>query len=94
LVVGGVVEGVEALADGLLGERRYPETLDGAGGGSLLHHPALDELALLTGIAAVDDEFGVLHEVLDDGELTSDAVVVDELDAESRGYHRQGGQRP
>ena len=94
LVVGGFVEGVEALADGLLGERGYPETFDGACGSSLLHHPALDELALLSGIAAVDNHVGMLHEVLDDAELLADAVVVDKLDTEAGGHHRQGSQRP
>ena len=94
LEVGGGAQGGEALADGLLGERRYPQPLHGAAGAGLLHHPALDELALLPGIAAVDDEVGGLHQPLDDAELPLVGGVVDEPDAEAGWYHGQAVQPP
>ena len=84
----------EGLADGLFGEAADPEALHGAGGFGLLHHPALDELALLAGIAAVDDAVGGLHEALDDVELLLVALVGDELDAEARRYHGQRAEAP
>ena len=84
----------KALADGLVGHRRYPQPLDWAPGACLLHHPALNEFSFLPGIAAVHDAVGGLHQAFDDGKLLLDAVVVNELDAESRRQHRQRAQRP
>ena len=84
----------EGLADGLFGEAAHPEALHGAGGFGLLHHPARDELALLAGIAAVDDAVGGLHEALDDVELLLVALVGDELDAETGRYHGQRREAP
>ena len=79
----------KAFADGLVGHGVDPEALDGACGLSALHDPALDELTLLSGIAAVDDAFGVFHEALDGVELLLVAVVLDEFDAEAVGDHGQ-----
>ena len=49
----------------------------------LLHHPSLDELSFLSGVTAVDDAVGSLHQFLDGGKLLLDAFIVDELDAEA-----------
>ena len=84
----------ESFAYGLVGHRRYPQPLHGAGGLGFLHHPPLYELTLLTGITAVDDAVGLLHQLLDDGKLAFDAFVLDELDAEAGGQHGQGTQVP
>ena len=94
LVVGLVLEISKAFADGLVGHRRYPQTADGTLRARLLHDPALDEFTLLSGVAAVDDAVGFLHEVLNDGELFLDALVVDELDAKALRYHGQRRQTP
>lgn len=55
----------------------------------LLHHPPLDEFTLLTGVAAVHDTVGSLHQLLDDGELFFYTFVFNELDAEPLGNHGQ-----
>ena len=77
----------KAFAYGLVGHRRYPQSLDGAGGPCHLHHPPLYELTLLSGVTAVDDAVGLGHEFLDDCKLLLDALVFYELDAESWRNH-------
>ena len=94
LVVSLVLELRETLADSLVSHRRYPQTADRTFRPRLLHHPALDEFSLLSGITAVDDAVSLLHESLDDGKLLLDARLVDELDAETFRYHRQRSQVP
>ena len=59
-----------------------------------LHHPALDEFTFLSGITAVHNTIGRLHQFLDDSKLFLDTVIVDEFDAEALGYHRQLCQCP
>ena len=41
-----------------------------------MHDPPLDEFALLSGIAAVDNAFGLFHEAFDDVELFFDTFVL------------------
>ena len=94
LILALILQRVEALADSLVGHRRYPKTLDGTLSLSLLHHPTLYQFTLLAGVTAVDDAVGSLHETLDDAELALDAVVVDELDTETRRNHRQRRETP
>ena len=94
LILALVFQRVEALTDSLVGHRRYPKTLHRTLSLSLLHHPTLYQLTLLTGVTAVDDAVGSLHETFDDAELAFDAVVVDELDAETRRNHRQRRETP
>ena len=84
----------EAFADGFFGQGGDPKTRDGASGAGFLHHPALDELALLAGIPAVDDAVGLLHQLFDDVELFGDGGTIDELDAETGRNHGQAAQRP
>ena len=84
----------EALLDGLVGHRRDPQALDGAVDLGHLHHPALDELALLSGITAVDNLVGVVVKAADGVKLFLYAAVGDELQPEAAGNHRQGGERP
>ena len=61
---------------------------------SFLHHPPLDELSLLTGIATVDDHVGLLHQPLDDVELAFVGRITDEFDTEAGRYHGQAAQAP
>ena len=89
-----VLQIVEALPDGLLGKGRHPEPVDRAFRPRLLHHPPLDQLSLLPGIAAVDDGLRVLHELLYDRELLPVCVIVYQLDSKSRRDHRKGRERP
>ena len=57
-----------------------------------LHHPALNEFALLTGIAAVHYAVGFLHKAFDDVELLFVGFVVYKLYSEALGYHRQAAE--
>ena len=59
-----------------------------------LHHPALDEFSLLSGITTVHNTIGSLHQFLDDGKLFLDTVIVNQFDAEALGHHRQLCQGP
>ena len=85
---------LEALADRFLGQGGNPEAVNRTLAARLLHHPALDKLALLPGIAAVDDHLGLLHQGFDDVELLFIRRVADELDTEARGNHRERGKVP
>ena len=84
----------KALADGLVGHRRDPQPLHGAADLCFLHHPALDELTLLAGVAAVDDAVGLLEQPFDDGELLLHPLVFLQPDAEAGRNHGQRRQRP
>ena len=55
---------------------------------------ALDEFALLPGIAAVDNAVGRRKEALDDGKLLIYALVRLQPYAEARRQHGQSAQRP
>ena len=89
-----VLEIVEALAYGFFGEGGYPQPFHWAGGTGFLHHPALDEFSLLSGISAVHDFLGGLHEPLYDAELLLYALVGLQFDAEAGRYHGQLSQAP
>ena len=77
----------ETFADGLVGHRRNPKPLHRAFRACFLHHPTLNQLALLTCVAAVDDTVGVFHEFLDDGKLFTDSLIIFQSDAETRWNH-------
>ena len=89
-----VLQLTESLADGLIGHRRNPESLHGTFGLRFLHHPSLDEFSLLSGVTAVDNAVGSLHQSLDDGKLLGHSLVVDEFDAEALRNHRQCREAP
>ena len=59
-----------------------------------LHHPALDELTLLSGITAVYHLGRLGDERFYDFELPLDARRIYQLDAEWLGNHRQCRERP
>ena len=88
LVVGLVFQIGKPLADGFVRHRRYPQSAHGTLCPGLLHHPPLDELTLLSRVTAVHDALGLLHQAFDNRELLLDAVVVNQLDAETLGNHR------
>nr|GFD27627.1 hypothetical protein [Tanacetum cinerariifolium] len=46
---------LKTLTDSLFGERRNPEALDWLAALGFMDNPALNDLALLSGVAAVDD---------------------------------------
>ena len=94
LVIGLVFQVRKALADRLVSHRGDPQAFHRTGGLCFLHHPALDEFSFLSGITAVHDTIGRLHQFLDDGKLFLDAVIVNQFDAEALGYHRQLCQCP
>ena len=79
---------MEALADGLLRERRDPESFHGTLATRLLHHPALNQFPLLTRVAAVDHLFSLRDESLQHAKLTHAMLLLDQLDAESWRDHR------
>ena len=89
-----VLEIRETLADSLIRHGGYPQTGDRTLSLRLLHHPALDELTLLSGVTTVDNALGLLHQTFDDGELLLDALVVNEFDAEALRNHGQRRQTP
>ena len=89
-----VLERLESLSYGILGQTVYPESLHGTGGLCLQHHPALYEFTLLSGIAAVDYLGGLAHKLLDGAELMFHPLVGLQFDAEARWYHGQASQAP
>lgn len=92
------VEVLKAVLDGLVGERGDPEAFDGKALAVLdtcqLLDPALDDLALLAGIATVDDLIGGDEEPADDFELLLDTRVVDEPDLELLRDDGERGKAP
>ena len=89
-----VFQFLESLLDGFIGHGRNPQSLDRAFCLRLLHHPSLDKLSFLSGVTAVDDAVGSLHQFLDGSKLLLDAFIVDELDAETLWNHRQRRKAP
>ena len=77
----------ETLTDGFVGHRRNPQALHRTLGLRFLHHPSLNQFTLLSGVTAVDDAVGLLHQALDDGKLLLDACIVLQADAELRRNH-------
>ena len=94
LIVLLVFQLLETLADGLVGHRRYPQSFHRAFRLCLLHHPPLNQLTFLSGVAAVDDAVGLLHQLLNHGKLFLDALILYQFDAEAGRNHRQCAQRP
>ena len=94
LIISLVFQCLEALTDGLLGQGRNPKALHRTLYSGLLHHPALDELSFLPSIAAVHDFVGLLKQRLNDLKLLLHTFVGDQLDTETRRYHRQAAQGP
>ena len=84
----------KALADSLLRQRRNPEAFHRATRPGLLHHPALYQFSLLTGITAVYNHIGMLHEVLYRMELALVCGITNQLNAETGRYHGQASQAP
>ena len=74
--------------------RRDPQAVNRTFAARFLHHPALNQFALLPGIAAVDDHFGVLHQRFDDFELLFVSRVTNQFDAEAGRNHRQRSKAP
>ena len=85
---------LKTLAYGFVGERGNPETLDRLSASGFLHHPALNQFTLLTGIAAVYYLVALLNQPLYDLELSLDALLRYHLYRELRGNHRQRAQAP
>ena len=94
LIVGLVFEVLESFADGVFRQRRNPQPIDRAAAIGFLHHPALNQLSLLTGIPAVDDRFGIPDQSFKNTELLLVAIARDQLDAEPRRNHGQRLQTP
>ena len=87
LVIALILQTGKTLLDGLVGHRRNPQSLNGAGGLGLLHHPSLDEFSLLSGVATVYNTIGFLHQALDNLKLLLDTLIVYQLNAKTLGYH-------
>ena len=84
-----VLQLLEAFADGFFRKAADPQTLHGAFGHSLLHHPSLYQLSLLAGITAVDNLVGLAHQGGYGVELLLHALVGFQLDAETGWNHGQ-----
>ena len=84
----------ESFTDGLIGHGGYPQSFHRAFYAGFLHYPALDQFSFLTGITTVDDQFGRVVQLLNDGKLLLDAFVFDEFYAEAWGNHRECRQAP
>ena len=84
----------EPLADGIVGQRRYPQTLYRTFHTGLLHHPPLYQLPLLAGIAAVDDLVGIPDQRVYYVELLMISLLRKKFYAEPCRQHREHRQRP
>ena len=82
------------MTNGFLCQRRNPESLYRTTHTGELHHPPLDEFALLPGIATVHDAVGLLIEIFDDLELSFDTWIVDEFHLILRWNHWQHVHSP
>ena len=89
-----IFQAVETLADGLLGQRGNPESLDRTFCPSLLHDPPLNQFSLLPSIATVDDAVRCLHQLLDGGELTLHPFIILQTDAETLRNHGEVPEVP
>ena len=94
LVMRLVLQVLETFAYSLFCQRGYPQALHGALGTSQLHHPALYQFTLLSGITAVYYGVGILHQRCYHLELVLHALVLLQAYAEAGRYHGQGTQRP
>ena len=89
-----VLQVLEPFAYGLFCQRGYPQTLHGALGTCQLHHPALYQFTLLSGITAVNDGVGILHQRCNHLELVFHTLVLLQAYAKAGRYHGQGTQGP
>ena len=94
LEIGRIPQFGKPFADGFFRQRGNPQTLHRTTRTGFLHHPTLNQLSLLSGITAVYNHVGMLHEVLDYVELAFVGRVADKLDAETGRNHRQAAQAP
>ena len=74
---------LESVLNGLIRHGRYPQALHRTPGPGLLKNPTLDELALLSGITAIDYLIAGKEKPLDDFKLVADTIVVFEFDLET-----------
>ena len=94
LEIGSIAQLGKPFVDSLLGERRNPQAFHGTVRPCFLHHPALDELPLLPGIATIDNHVGLLHEAFDDSELAFIGGIFYQFNAKTWRNHRQILQPP
>ena len=85
---------LKSLAYGFLSQTAYPETLNGTFCLCHLHYPALYQLALLPGIAAVYNAVRALDKPRNGLELFLHTFVGFQLNAEAFRYHGQLAQAP
>ena len=94
IVLFGSFKMKEAFADSFRCEGRDPQSFYGGGAFGFQQHPALNQLAFLARIPAVDHFFALLHQPGYNIELLLHAGIVYELDAETGRYHGQVFQPP